>query len=225
MNPTSDISHVVWDWNGTLLDDVAACVDAINCMIRDRDLPRLDHDRYRSIFQFPVKNYYDVLGFDLANEDWDAMAREFHRHYHRTSREAALREGIVSILEAFREGGIAMSILSASEITILERMLDAHGIRHFFEHVYGLSNLYASSKLTLGRALMAELDLPPERIVLIGDTTHDYEVAEDLGWRCLLLTGGHQSADRLESCACHVVEDLAHLAELVRTHKLPVRGS
>ncbi len=217
----TDIAHVIWDWNGTLLDDVAACVEAINCMIRDRDLPHLDHDRYRGIFQFPVKNYYDVLGFDLENEDWDAIAREFHRHYDRTSREAVLRHGVETILAAFHESGMAMSILSASEIGILRTMLDNRGIGHYFEHVYGLSDLYASSKLKLGRALLAELGLPGEKIVLIGDTTHDYEVARDLGCRCLLLTGGHQSQERLQSCECRVIDDLEHLVELAQRHRLP----
>ena len=196
-----DIRHIVWDWNGTLLDDVAACVEAINRMIAVRGLRPLDETRYRDLFQFPVRNYYAELGFDLEREDWDAMAREFHAHYHDTAGSTRLRDGVTDVLQAFRDRGVAMSILSACEITILRNMLAARGIAHFFQHVRGLADLHAASKLELGRRLLADLALRPEQVLLIGDTTHDHDVAEALGCRCLLVAGGHQSAERLTGSA------------------------
>ncbi len=208
--------HIVWDWNGTLLDDVAACVDAINAMIRRRGLRPLTHDHYRRIFQFPVKSYYVGLGFDLEDEDWDAIAREFHANYDCTSREAGLRTGVQELLRELRTGGVPMSILSASEEGILENMLQARGIASFFEHVYGLSDLYAASKLELGHALLDALPAAPADVLLIGDTTHDHEVAAAMGCRCWLLAGGHQAPERLRECGCPTFEDLATLADALR---------
>jgi phosphoglycolate phosphatase len=190
-------THVVWDWNGTLLDDVYACVGAINRMLTARQLPCIDSVQYRDVFDFPVKTYYRRLGFDLETEDWDAMAREFHRHYDEFAVKAGLREGAPETLNTIRKRGIAMSVLSACEIGTLERMLEERGIRHFFDHVFGLDNINATSKLDQGKLLVDALDLPPAEILLVGDTNHDHEVAEDLGIRCVLLTGGHQSKARL----------------------------
>lgn len=213
---TSPVRHIIWDWNGTLLDDVAACVDAINAMIRRRGLAHLARDRYRSIFQFPVKNYYTELGFDLDAEDWDAIAREFHADYDRTSREAGLRRGVEDLLGELHTAGIPMSILSASEAGILENMLRARGIAPIFEHVYGLSNLYAASKLELGHALLETLPVPATEILMIGDTTHDHEVAVAMGCCCWLLAGGHQAPDRLRQCGCPVFDNLGALSTALR---------
>jgi phosphoglycolate phosphatase len=190
-------THIIWDWNGTLLDDVTACVDAINEMLAARQLPCISRTYYRDIFDFPVKGYYERLGFDLATEDWDAMANEFHLHYGKFSRAAELRPATAETLGRMRDRGLSMSILSASEITLLERTLEARGIRHFFDHVVGLSDRYAASKLDKGKLLMAALGIPRNDILLVGDTNHDHEVAETLGIDCVLLTGGHQSEHRL----------------------------
>ncbi len=189
--------HIIWDWNGTLLDDVQPCIDAINRMLKVRQLSCIDREQYRNIFDFPVKDYYRRLGFDLASEDWDAMAKEFHRHYHELTTPIGLRFGIKETLGAIRDCGIPMSILSACEITILERMLKERDIRHYFDHVFGLDNLYANSKLDQGQSLIRILGLPTDEMLLIGDTNHDHEIAEQLGLHCILLDGGHQAEHRL----------------------------
>jgi phosphoglycolate phosphatase len=209
------IQHVIWDWNGTLLDDVEACVGAINPMLRRRGLPCLRPASYRARFGFPVKDYYAALGFDMASEDWDALAKEFHRHYARTSLSAPLRAGAKAALRSLRARGIPMSVLSASERSLLRRMLRGHGIDAFFEHVYGLDDLYAGSKLELGRRLVKSIGVAPGRILLAGDTQHDFEVARDMRCRCVLMTGGHQSAPRLALCGCAMIRGPAGIPRLL----------
>lgn len=204
MNRTP-VSHIAWDWNGTLLDDTGACVETINRMLRRRDLPVLDETKYREIFGFPVRNCYLVLGFDLEREDWDAVAREFHDHYAEVSIDVGLRPGAEPVLRGLRENGTPMSILSACETRLLESMLGRCGVHRLFDRVYGLSDRYAHSKLDLARRLLADLRLPPEAILMIGDTTHDYEVAAELGFQCVLVAGGHQSEERLRRCGCRVL--------------------
>ncbi len=191
------IRHLLWDWNGTLLDDVEACVGAINRMLDRRHLPCIDTPTYRQIFDFPVISYYAQLGFDLSAEDWNAVAIEFHEHYGELARTAPLRDGVAEVLETLGRLVDGMSVLSACEQTILERMLAERGIRDHFVHVSGLDNLHAASKLENGRRLLGALDLPPDEIMLIGDTNHDHEVAAELGIGCLLLAGGHQAESRL----------------------------
>ena len=213
--------HIIWDWNGTLLDDVQACIRAANRMLAPRNLQPLDPERYRRIFGFPVRGYYTALGFDFAREDWDMLAREFHDHYHIESRSATLREGIGELLVALAAHEIPMSILSASESSILTRMLREQEIEHHFEHVFGLSDLYAGSKSLLGRKLLDRLALPPAEVLLVGDTIHDYEVACELECRCVLLAGGHQATDRLQQCKCPVLMDSNQLVQMVRQESSP----
>jgi len=198
------IRHLIWDWNGTLLDDVDACVGAINRMLDRRRLPCIDTPTYRRIFSFPVIRYYEQLGFDLASEDWDAVAVEFHEHYGELARTAPLRDGVAEVLETLGNTVDGMSVLSACEQAILERMLTERGIRGHFGHVSGLDNLHAASKLENGQRLLEILKLPPDEVVLIGDTNHDHDVATAIGIRCLLLAGGHQAESRL------IAADLVH---------------
>ena len=207
------IRHVIWDWNGTLLDDVDACVSSINTMLRDRGMPEVDAGQYRELFCFPVQNYYRKLGFDFHREDWNAVAVEFHRLYDLFSAESRLRPGILSVLEAAHRRGLPMSILSASKTAILRRMAFRHEIEGFFEHMAGLSDLYAVSKIEAGRTLLADLDTPPETVLIVGDTIHDSEVARELSCQCVLLAGGHQAAWRLAEHAT-VLSAPQHIPDL-----------
>jgi phosphoglycolate phosphatase len=199
--------HIVWDWNGTLQDDIQAAVNGINVLLEQRRLPLVDVERHRETFGFPVKDYYRALGFQLESEDWDAMAREFHDHF-LSDRSPVLRPCARPTLEAFRRQGVGMSLLSASEAMILERLLSAHGIREFFMNVRGLDNLHARSKLDIGRELVQSLGVPVDRVWFIGDTDHDWEVSRAIGAHCLLLADGYQSPRRLARCGCPVLPSL-----------------
>lgn len=201
----------MWDWNGTLIDDAAACVAAINRMLHKRKLPTVEIERYREVFGFPVKDYYLSVGFDLDSEDWDAIAREYHVFYADTSKSARLRKGSVDALERLKASGKPMSVLSACEMTILERMLKEHGVRSYFERVYGLNDLFASSKLSLARSLMSDVGVKAGDVLLVGDTLHDGEVARELGFQCVMIEGGHQSRKRLEAAGYEVMSDFAEL--------------
>lgn len=209
------IEHIAWDWNGTLLDDAHACVTALNRMLRKRNMAAIDRRQYCDVFDFPVRDYYRRLGFDFEREDWNENAREFHTYYFESGREACLRPDAVNVLTALSEQGIAMSILSASETGTLREMLARYGLLEFFPRVYGLSDPYAHTKLEQGRALIRDLQLPTHHILLVGDTTHDYEVARAIGCRCILLAGGHQSEHRLRRCGCPVIAELPEVLALL----------
>ena len=209
------ISHVIWDWNGTLLDDAQACVEAINVLLRRRRLREVTRAEYVEVFEFPVRNYYLQLGFDFAKDDWDRVAAEYHAVYAVTSAGAPLRTGALPAVQRMQRAGLALSVLSACELSLLKRMMAERGILDPFQHVYGLSDLFARSKLELGRAMLSATGLPPDATLLVGDTTHDFEVAQELGCRCLLMTGGHQSASRLSRCGCPMVDDLEGVLALL----------
>ncbi len=210
---SENLPHVVWDWNGTLLDDTAACVHALNRLLHRHGVRPVTETAYRNDFGFPVRDYYRRLGLLVTPESWEILTREYHVHYAETSLRAPLRRGAREALETLRRARIRMSILSACETGILERMLMARGIRPFFQHVYGLPNLDADSKLDIGKTLMAQLGVPSSRVLLVGDTCHDWEVAEILQCQCVLLAGGHQATWRLQECPCEVIVEFEHEPE------------
>ncbi len=208
-------SHIIWDWNGTLLDDTQAGVNAVNGMLAVRGLPTIDVPHYRDVFGFPVRDFYRAIGFRLEEEDWDAMARDFHDRF-LADTTLRLHANAVPALENFRAAGLGQSILSASEQRILDGMLADFGIGHFFEIVCGVDNLDGYSKRNLGRALLARLALDPASILMIGDSLHDHEVAGDLGVECLLVAQGHQSRARLQRSGAPVLDSLADIPAWLR---------
>jgi phosphoglycolate phosphatase len=205
--PEITITHVVWDWNGTLLDDVQASVNAINCMLARRHLAQTTIDRYRETFGFPVKDYYRVTGFRLEQEDWNAMAREYHDLF-LAETSIRVRPSAAATLEACRVAGLALGLLSASEQAILDRMLAQSGLDRYFGQIMGVDNLHGHSKAERGRDLLRALAAPADHVLFVGDTLHDHEVASQMGCRCLLVAGGHQTRQRLEQAGCPVLDAL-----------------
>jgi phosphoglycolate phosphatase len=200
--------HIIWDWNGTLLDDTQAGVNAINAMLAARGLPQIDVPYYREVFGFPVINFYRTIGFPVERENWDAVAREFHDRF-LADTSIRLHAHARKALAGFRQAGVKQSILSASEQNILDDMLSLYGIADYFDCAWGVDNLYGQSKLQLGRTLIDKLALDPAALLLVGDSLHDHEVARDLGVRCLLIAQGHQSRARLARSGAPVLDSLA----------------
>ncbi len=207
--------HIIWDWNGTLLNDVQACVDAINILLKDRSLPTLTREQYLDIFDFPVRNYYIKLGFDFSKQDWNQVAVDYHKAYVITSAASPLRHGTQAALAQFQAKGVGMSILSACELKILKRMVAERQILPYFKHIYGLDDLYASSKIDLGHALFNNSGLQKKGALLIGDTTHDFEVAQAMGIPCLLMANGHQADSKLKALDCPMVSDYQGVMDFI----------
>lgn len=212
----SSTTHIIWDWNGTLLDDAALCVDVMNEVLARRSLPPLTALRYADAFRFPVRDYYEDLGFDFGRETFEVVGTEFIEGY--SAREAAcsLREDALATLEGLASRGLRQSVLSASQQARLEaqaRRLDVHA---HFEALVGLDDHYAAGKIEVGQQWMRRSAVDPLRTVLVGDTDHDVEVARALGVRCFLVPSGHQSGERLSRCGVDVLQGLSALLEVLR---------
>lgn len=191
-------SHVIWDWNGTLLNDIDLMVEVIGELLDEHSLPRINREQYCELFGFPIKNYYRALGFNFDTVTFEHLSDKFMAGYRRGLPSTELHTGMKELLGAIHHSKISQSVLSAAQEVYLEEQLKHFGIRHFFDHVYGLSDYHAAGKLERGMDLMQQAGLPKESTLLIGDTDHDLEVGQALGIEVLLLADGHQSFRRLE---------------------------
>lgn len=189
--------NVVWDWNGTLLDDVNVSVATINRMLSKKQLGELTVEEYKSIFGFPVKDYYEGIGFDFKRDDWDAVSCDFVDIYDELSKNVMLTPGVPSVLTGLKEIGVRQYILSALREDLLEDMLQRFGIRDYFEGVCGSDNIYADGKVARGERMLQAYPIAPGETLMVGDTLHDAEVAESLGFDVRFYAGGHNSAERL----------------------------
>jgi phosphoglycolate phosphatase len=208
---------LLWDWNGTLLDDVDICVKAMNGILAERHMPGITREYYRRIFTFPVKAYYKKLGFDFRKNDWDKMANEFMDRYLSQLTECHLQPGVEETLSFFHDKGYPQIVLSAMEDNTLRESIRTRGILHFFDRVAGIDNHYAESKLAIAQRLMKELPDDPEEVCLIGDSLHDHEVALALGCQCILIDKGHQTHERLLPTGRIILDRLIDVTTVIAT--------
>jgi phosphoglycolate phosphatase len=205
------IGGVIWDWNGTLLNDSGLAVQTMNQMLEQRGLPMLSVEDYKSVFTFPVKDYYQKIGFDFQKEPFEVPALEFIDSYNGRVKDCSLQKDTLRVLEYFRSVDVKQYILSAMEQVVLDNCLRHYQINDFFEYVSGLDNIYAASKIDNGHRLIAELKLDASELVLIGDTVHDFEVATELGCQCVLIADGHQSKEVLQATGALVIDSISEL--------------
>ena len=127
-----------------------------------------------------------------------------------------LAKSAVPALSLLKGAGVQQVILSASNLPVLEQQVTERGVRPYFDRLLGLDNIYARSKVEVGLAYLTELKqrgAVPAQAIMIGDSVHDFEVAQALGVRCVLQTAGHQSAQQLRATGAPVVPDVLAAAQ------------
>jgi len=207
--------HIIWDWNGTLVDDAWLCVQILNRVLREAGLAPVTLDAYRGEDHFPVEEYYRRLGFDFARRPYADLSADYNVEYARRRFECRLQEGAEELLARCRAAGLGQSVLSAYEQHSLEEMIGGYGLSRFFDRIVGRPDFDASGKTELGRRLLDELDLAPEAVLLVGDTSHDHAVASVLAIPCVLFYGGHQSPAVLAHLGPPVIDRLADLEAML----------
>lgn len=216
MQKQKTYTHLIWDFNGTILDDVRLGIDCVNEMLAVRGLPVIpDEAAYREIFGFPIDDYYRRLGFDFEKEDYDTvLAPEWVAKYLAGEGNCAVMPGVRETIQAVKALGIPQVVLSASNARQLTGQLERLGLLGEFEEVIGLDNIHARSKRAQALEWMAAH--PDACPLLVGDTEHDADVADAVGADCLLYTGGHQSRNRLQVCGKPLITDIRQLVAYVQ---------
>ena len=199
---------IIWDWNGTLLNDVDISVYSINQLLSDRNLELLTKEKYLDVFTFPVQDYYEMIGFDLNVEPFEIPAFQYITIYNDAVQQCGLHQEAIPLLRRLRQAGYRQFILSAMEQQYLEKTVKANDIHLYFEDLIGLSDNYAVSKIENGMSLINKRGLHPDTTLLIGDTIHDFEVAQAIGCNCVLIANGHQSKERLMTTGTQVLDRL-----------------
>jgi phosphoglycolate phosphatase len=189
--------RIFWDWNGTLLDDTQAALATLNEMLSKRGAPMISMEFYRDNFSFPVKPFYTRIGMVLDGENWDDVAREYHDIY--AMQPKRLNEDALAALKLARNEGLGQSIISALRQDLLDADTARYAVRDFFDHVFGVDNLDGCSKMDRARELLRLCE--KDDIVMIGDSLHDKEVADELGVKCILCSQGSHAHHRLAAVA------------------------
>lgn len=202
---------IIWDFNGTLLDDIDAIIGANNEINRRYGMGEISADYYRQFFAYPPMAFYEGMGYDFTKIPYAEASAEFIACYQKRLESSRLTEGAREVLQTFHDRGIEQIVLSAHNQQMLTDHLEQLGIAHYFSHISGDDGIVITGKVERARKLAAERDL--SQAVLIGDTSHDFETACALGCRCVLYSGGHEALSRLEQLGVPIFGSMAQIKE------------
>ena len=189
--------YIFWDWNGTLLDDARYAHQLLVTMMEARKMTPITFEQYQYFYEHPLERLYQRAGFSFKDEPFEKLAHEWHEKYLDSLESVELHEDARETLFRFKAAGIRQAILSALPHSILEREVRSRGLGGFFDHIQGAPDTRATGKIEYGQRLMKVWGAEPAQSVLIGDTSHDVEVAEELGIDCFLVARGAEHRDRL----------------------------
>jgi len=206
------VLHVVWDWNGTLFDDLDVVVRSVNHGLERFGAGPIDLDAYRSHYTRPVKLFYDrLIGREITATEWVMVDQVFHDAYRRALDEAHLTADAAEALTTVSAGGHTQSLLSMFPHGDLIALVERIGISGFFDRIDGLSqgspgDLKAGYLERHLRGLIAGED--PRSVVVIGDTPDDAIAASQVGARPILYDGGSHHRQDLEATGAEVASTL-----------------
>ena len=207
-------THVIWDWNGTLLNDITASLASVNDMLERRKMAKIDVDRYRECIGIPIKVFYEQV-FELEKEDYPALLAEYNEGYLKHLSDCSLTDGTLKALEHFRSRGIKQAVVSSSNNIQLQQNVKKYGISEYFEAILGSADYLAGSKIDRARAYLEASESEKFSVLVVGDLVHDAEMAAEIGADCVLLRSGHEIPTKLKNTKMEIIGNLEELIFVV----------
>lgn len=208
--------HLVWDWNGTLVDDLSLVIYATNVVFASLGGPAITPEQHRRDFRRPIADYYaQVLGRPVDEDEFARLNKLFHDAYQARLATCQLTSGAQEALRAWRG---TQSLLSMWFHDDLLPTVDRFGLTSHFTRIDGLRpGGGVSHKAPHLAEHLAALQLAGEHVVLIGDTVDDAEAAAACGATCVLYGGGFTDPAQLRATGAPVVDTLGDAVALART--------
>ncbi len=205
---------IIWDWNGTILNDTSVAFEATNILLQRHDYNTITLDYYRKNIDTPIENFYRKV-IDLDKEDMSQLNKEWCILYNELSSKILLHNGVKDVLNDFKNENCNQIVLSAFDTFEILNHAKKFNVEHYFDDILGASNIVMESKLERGKAYMKEHGFEPDSTLYIGDTVYDYDTAVALGVDCILMTCGQQSPELLRKCNTIVCDSFEQLKTII----------
>jgi phosphoglycolate phosphatase-like HAD superfamily hydrolase len=209
-------AHLVWDWNGTLLDDLSLVVSSTNHAFAAVGGRSVDADEHRTRFRRPVAEFYaEILERAVDEEEFGELDRVFHDAYRLGLTTMSLAGDAMA---AIRSWPGSQSLLSMWFHDELVPAVETYGLAGIFTRVDGLRT-EVGGDLKAGHLArhLAELGVPGDQVVLIGDSLDDAAAADSVGGRAVLYTGGFTAPSRLRASEWPVADTLVEAVSIARS--------
>ena len=202
--------HVVWDWNGTLVDDLPIVVESVNAALAAIGESSIGEDDYRQYFTRPVDQFYvRLLKRPISDQEWSTLDRVFHEHYSGALDRVPFTADALSAIGDVEVRGWTQSILSMWWEEDLTACVERRGLAERMRLVQGNRNDAGGEKAAHLLLHLSDLDIDAGSVVMIGDSLDDAAAAGVVGTACVLYDGGSHHRDHLEGAGVPVADTLA----------------
>lgn len=202
--------YIIWDWNGTLLDDINASLRSVNDMLEKRRMPPIDKNTYRDAIGVPIRVFYDKI-FDMSREDYNVIIKEYNERYIYHLSGCGLSDGAEELLEKFASEGKKQVIVSSSNNAQLMENVEKYGVMKWFDAILGAADFMADSKIDRAVSYLKKHNAGAGETLVIGDLAHDAMLAKEINADCILISTGHEKPERLDSSGAKIIDSLREI--------------
>ncbi len=192
---------IVFDWDGTLMDSAATIVAAIQSASRDLSLPVPDVQKARHVIGLGLADALSYLFPELDAAGYEGVADRYRFHYLARDDEIPLFDGVREMMSELADAGFLLAVATGKSRRGLDRALDATGLRSLFHATRCADEAFSKPHPAMLLEIMDELGTTAGHTLMVGDTTHDLEMARNASVAPVAVTYGAHSRDSLYACA------------------------
>lgn len=203
--------NIIWDYNGTIIDDAQLAVDAENVVLKSYGLPEIDLAFYLKECEMPIIGFYRKIFPDFDSYDFSEIAHRFVHNYDKLFPTANVFPEAVKMIKNLYSQGVRQAVISGFESKRLKDSLKGFGLAQYFEFMSGSDDIDCGDKSDRAVAVCKRNGFSPKETLFIGDMYHDYETAQKVGADCVLVARGHQGAEVLRKYGIIVLDSAEEL--------------
>jgi phosphoglycolate phosphatase len=210
---------LVFDWDGTLMDSAAAITSSLRAACADLELPVPSEERARYVIGLGLTDALKYLLPDLPTVGYPALLERYRHHFLREDRDTTLFEGVPQMLQALRQAGFVLAVATGKSRRGLDRALAATGLQAAFDATRCADESFSKPHPGMLLWLLEEFNMASDRTLMIGDTSHDMEMAAAAQVpRLGVAYGAHPRENLLKHDPLACLDTFDELAQWLMTH-------
>lgn len=193
----SSFKALVFDWDGTLFDSTASIVGALQHAFSEMKLPIPSREACCYVIGLGLTDAMRYLNPALPEADYPRLVDYYRRYYLGRDHEIVLFDGVVESLQRYRQAGYFLAVATGKSRKGLDRALDVTGLRSVFDITRCADETFSKPHPEMLLQIMQFCDVAPDDVLMVGDTSHDMELARNAGARAVAVTYGAHSSETL----------------------------
>ena len=208
---------IVWDWDGTIIDSTPTIVNCIQQACRDLGFKEPDDTLASSVIGLGIQDSLRRAVPWIEPMHFPKLTDRFRYHYLAKDHELHLFEGIRELLEDLRNEGYLLGVATGKSRAGLDRSLEFHQLGHVFHETRTADESFSKPHPGMLLELSDVMQVPTRRMLMIGDTTHDLDMANNAGVDAIAVTYGAHPPDTLrEAKSLSHVDNVSQLSQWLK---------